>query len=113
MLLQINFTVFFTVLILFRNHISFTDSLWNNIELMRSRLECYRGCKEIIFLTVFINGDKKSVLFLHSMMSVPMKKHFKLYIIFFWKKRIENSPFLPTLQLKMTLLGQEDITDLE
>ena len=80
---------------------------------MRSRLEYYRDCKETIFLIIFINGGKKSVLFLHSMMSVLTKKHFKLYTIFFWKKIIGNSPCLPTLQLKTTLLGQEDTIDPE
>jgi hypothetical protein len=46
-------------------------------------------------------------------MSVLMKKHFKLYTIYFWKKKIGSSPFLPTLQLKMTLLGPEDTIDPE
>lgn len=76
-----------------------------------SRQDYNRDCKEIIFLAAIINGDSKSVPSLQSMMSVLTKKHLKLSTTFLDKRRIEIYLYLPTSQLRMTLLGQEVIID--
>lgn len=94
------------------NRIAFLDLRRIEKRLRRLKKEWDNDCSETLCLGTIKNGGIKLVPFLHSTMSVHMKKHWRSSTIFLSKKRAKIYLYRLTSQPRMTSPSQQGTADL-